>query len=173
MNWAQVTSIIILIASLLLGLSTSTNINYRVFHNVVAISLLIIVIYGIPNHLNRFTVKGPYNWISWLHIIIFSCLIYISLLALRKWNQTRNHNHNNNNSNQNHNNNNNNQNQPFPVRYKGNTYNISSFVPQHPGGSVINKARNKDLEVIWKENGVSWHNNNPRVQKKLAELILL
>ena len=159
MNWAQVTSIIILMASLLLGLSTSTNINYRVFHNVVAISLLIIVIYGIPNHLNRFTVKGPYNWISWLHIIIFSCLIYISLLALRKWNKTRNHNHNNSN-----------QNQPFPVTYKGNTYDISSFVPQHPGGSVINKAKNKDLEVIWKENGVSWHNNHPRVQQKLAEL---
>ena len=151
---AQVIAIIILIASALLGFFSSKKINYRVFHNVVAISLLIIVIFGVPIHLQRFTDKGPYNWISWIHILIFSFLIYISLLALRKWNQ--NHEQY--------------QNEPFLVTYKGGKYDISSFVPQHPGGSVINKARNKDLERIWKENGVSWHNNNSRVQKKLAEL---
>lgn len=154
MNWAQVIAIIILLASAFLGFFSSKKINYRVFHNVVAISLLIIVIFGIPIHLQRFTDKGLYNWISWIHILIFSFLIYISLLALRKWNQ--NHEHY--------------QNEPFLVTYKGGKYDISSFVPQHPGGSVINKAKNQDLEKIWKEHGVSWHNNNSRVQKKLAEL---
>ena len=120
----------------------------------VAGSLLIIVIFGIPIHLQRFTTKGPYNWISWIHIIIFSFLIYISILAFKKWNQPHEHF----------------KSTEFLVNYKGEQYDIASFVPQHPGGSVIKKAKDKDLETIWKEHGVSWHNDNPRVQQKLAEL---
>jgi len=154
MNLAQVIAIIILITSVILGFFSSMKINYRVFHNVVAISLLTIVIFGIPIHLQRFIDKGPYNWISWIHILIFSFLIYISLLALRKWNQ--NHEHY--------------QNEPFLVTYKGDKYDISTFVPQHPGGSIINKAKDQDLEKIWKENGVSWHNDNKRVQDELSKL---
>lgn len=153
-NGAQIIAIAILIASGLWAFKGSKKINYRVFHNVVAGSLLIIVIFGIPIHLQRFTTKGPYNWISWIHIIIFSFLIYISILAFRKWNQSHEHY----------------KSTEFLVNYKGNQYDIASFVPQHPGGSVIKKAKEKDLETIWKEHGVSWHNDNPRVQQKLAEL---
>ena len=153
-NGAQIIAIAILIASGLLALKGSKKINYRVFHNVVAGSLLIIVIFGIPIHLQRFTTKGPYNWISWIHIIIFSFLIYISILAFKKWNQPHEHF----------------KSTEFLVNYKGEQYDIASFVPQHPGGSVIKKAKDKDLETIWKEHGVSWHNDNPRVQQKLAEL---
>ena len=153
-NGAQIIAIAILIASGLRALKGSKKINYRVFHNVVAGSLLIIVIFGIPIHLQRFTTKGPYNWISWIHIIIFSFLIYISILAFKKWNQPHEHF----------------KSTEFLVNYKGEQYDIASFVPQHPGGSVIKKAKDKDLETIWKEHGVSWHNDNPRVQQKLAEL---
>ena len=153
-NGAQIIAIAILIASGLWALKGSKKINYRVFHNVVAGSLLIIVIFGIPIHLQRFTTKGPYNWISWIHIIIFSFLIYISILAFKKWNQPHEHF----------------KSTEFLVNYKGEQYDIASFVPQHPGGSVIKKAKDKDLETIWKEHGVSWHNDNPRVQQKLAEL---
>lgn len=156
-NGAQIIAIAILIASGLWAFKGSKKINYRVFHNVVAGSLLIIVIFGIPIHLQRFTTKGPYNWISWIHIIIFSFLIYISILAFKKWNQPHEHY----------------ESTEFLVNYKGNQYDISSFVPQHPGGSVIKKAKDKDLETIWKEHGVSWHNDNPRVQQKLDELIKL
>ena len=153
-NGAQIIAIAILIASGLWAFKGSKKINYRVFHNVVAGSLLIIVIFGIPIHLQRFTTKGPYNWISWIHIIIFSFLIYISILAFKKWNQPHEHF----------------KSTEFLVNYKGEQYDIASFVPQHPGGSVIKKAKDKDLETIWKEHGVSWHNDNPRVQQKLAEL---
>ncbi|MEC7169344.1 MAG: cytochrome b5 domain-containing protein [Pseudomonadota bacterium] len=156
-NGAQIIAIAILIVSGLWAFKGSKKINYRTFHNVVAGSLLIIVIFGIPIHLQRFTTKGPYNWISWIHIIIFSFLIYISILAFKKWNQPHEHY----------------ESKEFLVNYKGNQYDISSFVPQHPGGSVIKKAKDKDLETIWKEHGVSWHNDNPRVQQKLAELIKL
>lgn len=56
--------------------------------------------------------------------------------------------------------------------YKGNKYNIQKFVPNHPGGSVINKAKNKDLEKVWKENGVSWHNDSQRVKNILSQYVL-
>lgn len=156
-NGAQIIAIAILIVSGLLALKGSKKVNYRVFHNVVASSLLIIVIFGIPIHLQRFNTKGPYNWISWIHIIIFSFLIYISILAFKKWNQPHEHY----------------KSKEFLVNYKGDQYDIASFVPQHPGGSVIKKAKDNDLETIWKEHGVSWHNDNPRVQQKLAELTKL
>ena len=52
---------------------------------------------------------------------------------------------------------------------KGDAYNIQNFVPEHPGGSVINKAKNKNLEKVWKENGVSWHNDNQRVKNILLQ----
>ena len=71
-NGAQIIAIAILIASGLWAFKGSKKINYRVFHNVVASSLLIIVIFGIPIHLQRFNTKGPHNWISWIHIIIFN-----------------------------------------------------------------------------------------------------
>ena len=151
---AHIIAIAILIVSGLLGFKGSKKIRYRIFHNVVAGSLLIIVIFGIPIHLQRFTTKGPFNWISWVHIIIFSFLIYISILAFRKWNQPHEHY----------------ESSEFLVNYKGDQYDIASFVPQHPGGPVIKKSKDKDLETIWRENGVSWHNDNPRVQQKLAEL---
>lgn len=153
-NWAQLLAISLLVASVCLGLFTSKKIKYRVFHNVVSVSLLLIVVLGLPLHLSRFSTKGPYNWISWIHIIIFSFLIYISVLALRKWNQSHEHY----------------QKKPLLVSYKGEQYDISSFVPNHPGGSVIKKAENQDLETIWKENGVSWHNTNKRVQETLSKL---
>ena len=64
-NGAQIIAITILVASGLLAFKGPKRVNYRVFHNVVACSLLVIVIFGIPIHLQRFATKGPYNWISW------------------------------------------------------------------------------------------------------------
>lgn len=56
------------------------------------------------------------------------------------------------------------------VYYKGNEYDISPFISKHPGGSVILRSLGKDLEKVWKENGVSWHNSNPNVMKELKKL---
>lgn len=55
------------------------------------------------------------------------------------------------------------------VTFKGETYDITDFIPNHPGGSVIQKAIGNDLEQVWKENGVEWHMNNSRVMDTLAQ----
>ena len=55
------------------------------------------------------------------------------------------------------------------VTFKGETYDITDFIPNHPGGSVIQKAINNNLEDVWKENGVEWHMNNSRVMDTLAQ----
>jgi len=56
------------------------------------------------------------------------------------------------------------------VYYKGAKYDIAPFIHLHPGGSVILRSLGKDLEKVWKENGVSWHNSNPNVMKELSKL---
>jgi cytochrome b involved in lipid metabolism len=57
------------------------------------------------------------------------------------------------------------------ITYKGQMYDITEFVPKHPGGSVINKALNSNipLEKVWKQNGVDWHMKNPYVLKLLEK----
>jgi cytochrome b involved in lipid metabolism len=53
--------------------------------------------------------------------------------------------------------------------YKGNVYNITEFIPNHPGGKIIMKAIGQDLEKVWAENNVSWHNKNKVVLKTLEK----
>ncbi len=53
------------------------------------------------------------------------------------------------------------------VTFKGETYDITDFIPNHPGGSIINRAKGNNLEDVWKENGVEWHLNNSRVMDTL------
>ena len=50
------------------------------------------------------------------------------------------------------------------VYYKNKVYNVTKFVDEHPGGYIILKAGGKNLEEVWKENGVSWHMTNKIVQ---------
>lgn len=47
--------------------------------------------------------------------------------------------------------------------YKGNVYDITSFVSSHPGGNIIMNAGGKNLEEVWSKFNVNWHNNNKRV----------
>ncbi len=51
--------------------------------------------------------------------------------------------------------------------YKGRVYDITNFVPHHPGGSIILKAGGRDLEHVWEENGVMFHSDSRLVQKRL------
>lgn len=46
-------------------------------------------------------------------------------------------------------------------------YDITKFVDEHPGGYVILKAGGKNIEKVWKNNGVSWHSSNKQVNKVL------
>ena len=53
--------------------------------------------------------------------------------------------------------------------YKGDVYNVTDFVKNHPGGNVILKSGGKDLEKVWEENGVGWHNKNNSVKNALKK----
>ena len=57
----------------------------------------------------------------------------------------------------------------FIVYYKNNKYDITDFIPKHPGGSIINNAKNKNLDEIWDTYNVSWHKTNPNVQNILEK----
>ena len=53
------------------------------------------------------------------------------------------------------------------VYYKNKVYDVTKFVDEHPGGYIILKAGGKNLEEVWKENGVSWHMTNKIVEDEL------
>jgi len=53
------------------------------------------------------------------------------------------------------------------THYKGNVYDITSFVSSHPGGNIILNAGGKNLQEMWNLYNVKWHNNNNRVLKTL------
>ena len=55
------------------------------------------------------------------------------------------------------------------VKYKGSKYDITDFIPNHPGGSIIKNAENKNLEDVWEEFGVKWHLKNSRVMETLKK----
>jgi cytochrome b involved in lipid metabolism len=57
------------------------------------------------------------------------------------------------------------------ITYKGEMYDITEFVPKHPGGSIINKALKSGdpLEKVWKQNNVEWHMKNPYILKLLEK----
>ena len=64
----------------------------------------------------------------------------------------------------------------FWCYYRNNVYNLTEFVKNHPGGSIILKSAGKDLEQVWSEYGYEWHNNNNNVlnilkKYKIGELI--
>jgi fatty-acid desaturase len=150
-------ALIILLIGITGGLISSTHINLKVFHNTIATIFILIVIFGIPIHFQRLIEKSSYNFITWLHFIMFSFLLYISISAIKKWNFNKNHQHFSNNENK------------FIVKYKNNKYDISDFIPKHPGGSIITNSKNKNLEDVWDSYNVSWHKTNLNVQNKLKE----
>ena len=53
------------------------------------------------------------------------------------------------------------------THYKGNVYDLTKFVKNHPGGNVILRAAGKDLEKVWQEYNVGWHEMNENVMKLL------
>ena len=138
----------ILILGIILGF-TNLKINLRIMHTLIGLSFLIIVASGLKIHYNRLIYKSPYNMIAWLHFVIFSIFLYLAITMIRKWNRRENFE------------------EKFIVKYKGEEYNIKDFIPKHPGGKVIKRSKNKDLEKVWEMYGVEWHKKNKKVQKTL------
>jgi cytochrome b involved in lipid metabolism len=57
------------------------------------------------------------------------------------------------------------------ITFKGQKYDMTDFIPKHPGGSIIKRMlSNKDpLEKVWKDNDVAWHMKNPYVMSILEK----
>jgi cytochrome b involved in lipid metabolism len=53
--------------------------------------------------------------------------------------------------------------------YEGHVYDITKFITQHPGGSVILKAGGKNLKSVWEEQGVEWHMKKAYVMNTLEK----
>jgi Ca2+/Na+ antiporter len=152
---------IILLVGIIAGFITSENINLRKFHTSVSVIFILIVILGIPVHFQRLLEKSSYNFITWLHFLIFSYLLFISILAFRRWNFPKNNNESFENESK--------ESNKFIVYYKNNKYDITNFIPKHPGGSIINNAKNKNLDEVWDAYNVSWHKTNANVQNTLKK----
>lgn len=153
-------ALIILALGIIGAFITPRNIDLKKFHTSVSVIFILIIILGIPVHFRRLLEKSSYNFITWLHFLIFSYLLYISILALKRWNfpikesmETKESNESN----------------KFIVYYKNNKYDITNFIPKHPGGSIINNAKNKNLDKVWDEYNVSWHKTNQNVQNTLEK----
>lgn len=66
----------------------------------------------------------------------------------------------------------NNNNSKIISTYKGKKYDLTDWNRLHPGGPVLDKANGRDLEEVWKENGVGWHLKNKRVMKTLEKYLI-
>lgn len=53
--------------------------------------------------------------------------------------------------------------------HKGKVYDITKFVPLHPGGSIISNAGGKDLEATWRSYGLEWHLHDKSVLRTLEK----
>ena len=86
---------IILMSSVALGFS-NIKLNLKVMHSFIGFGFLFIIFFGLKRHYFRL-IRSPTNYIAWLHIIIFSFLILLSIKALRTWFFTKKkHNHSDN-----------------------------------------------------------------------------
>lgn len=153
-------AIIILLTGIIGAFITPENINLRKFHTSISIIFILIIILGIPVHFQRLIDKSSYNFITWLHFLIFSYLLYISILAFKKWNFPKKIESFENELKESN---------KFIVYYKNNKYDITDFIPEHPGGSIINNAKNKNLDEVWDKYNVSWHKTNANVQNILKK----
>ena len=151
---------IILLIGIIAAFITPENINLKKFHTSISVIFILIIILGIPVHFQRLLDKSSYNFITWIHFLIFSYLLYISILALKRWNIPKNNDSFENESKETN---------KFIVYYKNNKYDITDFIPKHPGGSIINNAKNKNLDQVWDTYNVSWHKTNPKVQNILEK----
>jgi len=82
---------IILATGIIAAFITPKNINLRKFHTSISVIFILIIILGIPVHFQRLLEKSSYNFITWLHFLIFSYLLYISILAFKRWNFPKNY----------------------------------------------------------------------------------
>jgi len=55
------------------------------------------------------------------------------------------------------------------IIYKNGVYDITKFIKSHPGGNLIKNALGRDIELVWKEFNMDWHNNKKSVFNTLEK----
>ncbi len=159
---SSVVGISLLVFGVLSGLS-DYHISYKVLHLTIASVYLLLTPLIIYVHTKRFYNKGAYDWIAWMHFILFSFILYITVKMLKRWlpkRDTEKHEHFTEN---------------YVVKNNGNSYELSGWLNKHPGGKsnvmkiFYEKHSGKDLSEIWDDEGVGWHNSNSSVSSALEE----
>lgn len=116
-------------------------------------------------HCKRFFVHGASDAVAWLHFVVLAALLHVAVRAYAAWggggngHAAREHFDDDGRA------------QQAAATFRGKQYDVSSFVEDHPGGETnLRKAMGRDIEAVWKANGVGWHIDNPVVMRKLKEL---
>ena len=170
---------LMLIISVIVG-TNNQQISHKVLHISIASIFLAITPVMLYIQYRRFFVKGPFDWVAWTHFFIFSLILFLVVKMLKRWAINKRHSHvhideaeevsekvseeevpEDDEKKK--------KTEKFIVNYKGEEYDISDFVKRHPGGSIIQNARNRNLEEVWDEFGVSWHKNNSNVMSVLEK----
>ena len=58
------------------------------------------------------------------------------------------------------------------IYYKNNTLDLTDFISNHPGGDIILKANDKNIEKFWYENNLEFHLNSTSVLNILNKYII-
>ena len=147
------------LALLVLGLGLGfldVPLNIRAVHIAVGSAFIVLSALMIKVQLGRFhrPDKGPGDWVAWMHFVIFAGLFFLAVRMLRRWGACRRAApvHADDESTDG-----NKRTPPLIVTYKGQKYDATDFAARHPGGPVIWRAQGRDLEAVWRENGVEWH----------------
>lgn len=81
----------LLLTGALLGYS-NIKVDLQKMHILIGISFILIVLSGLQNHYWRLINISPTSWISWMHIIVFSFLLFLSIRGLKHWYFDKHHN---------------------------------------------------------------------------------
>ena len=80
---------------LLLGIGlgfSNFKLDLQIMHILIGVSFILIVVSGIQNHYSRLINISPTNSLAWMHFIVFSLLLFLSIRALRHWYFDKHHN---------------------------------------------------------------------------------
>ena len=129
------------------------HINITYLHYTIAIVFILTSLSGIFYHWNRINTFGYTDYIAWSHIVIFALLLFLSTKAIIH--HSKKHHLNTK--------------KLIATSVNGDTYDLTDFANSHPGGKVIWKTNNKNIEDVWKEHNVMWHLQNDNVKKVLEK----
>jgi hypothetical protein len=145
-RWLSVSLAGILLAASLGAGFAPMRLNHRALHTTIAAVFLLLTPLALRAHFLRLWRVDPLNTTAWIHVVIFSFLLFLIVRMLHRWGPEKR----------------------LVVTYRGQKVDLTEFAQRHPGGSVIWHANNKRIEDVWESHGVAWHLTNPKVSQVLS-----